>query len=184
MASVKPALDHLLKWEGRYANDPDDAGGETYVGITRKNFPAWSGWAFLDAAKEKGLPLNGDGLFESLRAAVLSFYVAYFWAPARCGELAHQGLADLYFSCAVNMGQRQAVKLLQRAVGAQDDGLIGPKTVAAANAAGAAALPALCKHVEAFYLDQVERRPTDRKFLRGWLNRLADYRPQDGQALA
>jgi hypothetical protein len=61
---------------------------------------------------------------------------------------------------------------------------VGPKTIAAANAAGETALPAMCKIVEAFYLDQVERRPSDQRFLRGWMNRLADYRNGESKVLA
>jgi lysozyme family protein len=184
MAAVKPALEKALKWEGRYSNDPKDAGGETYCGISRRAFPNWSGWPIIEEAKASRQGVAGDNLYHRLRSNILGFYVAYFWAPARCGDLTHQGLADLYFSCAVNMGQRQAVKLLQRAAGAKDDGIVGPKTIAAANAAGETALPAMCKIVEAFYLDQVERRPSDQRFLRCWMNRLADYRNGESKVLA
>lgn len=39
----------ILKWEGvAYENDPDDDGGETFCGITRKFEPSWQGWAMID----------------------------------------------------------------------------------------------------------------------------------------
>ena len=34
MADVKRLVPHILKWEGGWANDPDDLGGATNKGVT------------------------------------------------------------------------------------------------------------------------------------------------------
>ncbi len=44
MADFKKAFQILEKWEGGYSNHISDTGGETYKGITRKNYPKMSFW--------------------------------------------------------------------------------------------------------------------------------------------
>ena len=39
MGDFKTSLARTLRWEGGYSDDPVDRGGETYRGISRKNFP-------------------------------------------------------------------------------------------------------------------------------------------------
>ena len=52
--SFKKALEHMLKFEGGYANDPNDSGGETFRGVSRRNWPKWPGWPLIDRAKAEG----------------------------------------------------------------------------------------------------------------------------------
>ncbi len=56
--SFAEALKHTLEFEGGYANDPADRGGETFRGISRKNWPRWSGWDLIDQVKRKGADKN------------------------------------------------------------------------------------------------------------------------------
>ena len=59
MAQFEPAFEKTMKFEGGYANNPADRGGETYRGIARKIWPGWNGWPLVDAAKQKaGFPGN------------------------------------------------------------------------------------------------------------------------------
>ena len=53
MPIFKYAYDLTNKAEGSYANDPDDKGGETYGGISRKNHPIWRGWFRVDEVKRQ-----------------------------------------------------------------------------------------------------------------------------------
>ena len=39
MSQFDRALDFVLRWEGGYSNDPDDPGGETKFGISRRAYP-------------------------------------------------------------------------------------------------------------------------------------------------
>lgn len=43
----------LLAHEGNYANHPDDKGGETYRGITKKYNIDWYGWRYVDRKRAK-----------------------------------------------------------------------------------------------------------------------------------
>ena len=60
MADYKHSIAKVLRTEGGYVNDKDDSGGETYKGISRVNWPRWSGWVIVDICKKdsKNFPKN------------------------------------------------------------------------------------------------------------------------------
>ena len=51
MANFGDAFKKLSIKEGGYVNDKDDAGGETYKGISRRYNPTWQGWTMIDSYK-------------------------------------------------------------------------------------------------------------------------------------
>lgn len=86
-----------------------------------------------------------------------------------------------YFDTAVNSGAHQAAKLLQRTVGAVDDGIIGPKTasaVASACVLGSAEKVALslCEKKKSFYNAICKKNPDFLEFKNGWMNRVSDLK--------
>lgn len=58
-------------------------------------------------------------------------YARDYWGPAGCDAVGEQLRFDL-FDAAVNSGVKAAIQLLQRAVGEDDDGVLGPLTLQAA----------------------------------------------------
>lgn len=87
------------------------------------------------------------------------------------------------FDMAVNMGQRQAYKLVQRAINSLQssqelvvDGLVGPSTIGAINSLEKEDFE-LIVHVRTeqakFYLDLIENKPDLGSFTLGWLRRAA-----------
>ena len=76
-------------------------------------------------------------------------------------------LVDWYW-----MSGPTAVRRVQRLVGVQTDGIIGPKSIAAINIKGEGLAQDIYDDRRCFYEEIVARRPSQRKFLRGWLNRL------------
>lgn len=174
MAQFEPAFEATMKHEGGYAANPAgsaDRGGETYKGISRKNWPGWKGWALIDTAKQKpGFPRNLSSV-DGLESAVQTFYKFNFWPPY-IADLQNQELANWLFDKAVNMGLGQAVKLIQRAAGAVDDGRFGPKTANAISVADPIALLAACRaQASAFYIALADKNPSQKQFLKGWLAR-------------
>jgi len=59
-------------------------------------------------------------------------YYKDFWLTCKADKLPFP-IANALFDCAVNSGVRTAVKLLQRACGVTEDGIIGPATIDAAS---------------------------------------------------
>lgn len=166
MADFLKAHPFIIQHEGGYVNDPDDKGGETYRGITRKNFPSWPGWETVDNYK----PLNRGEIINSgiLDASVNQFYKLHFWDNIKGDRIDNQSVATYIYDWYVNAG-RNAIKELQRVLGITDDGLFGNGTLAAINAADDTLLAKLHEAREAYY----NRIATggNAKFLKGWLNR-------------
>ena len=155
------AFELLIKNEGGYVNDPHDHGGETNWGVTKA---AWSEYL--------GRAINEGEMKALTREDVKPFYKKMYWDKCHCDELP-SGLDYIVFDFAVNAGTGQAAKFLQRAVGADADGVIGKNTLALIDATHIAdMLEAFSNQKRDFYRAIVARNPTQAKFLNGWLNRV------------
>jgi len=150
----------VLESEGgtRLTVVPGDRGGQTYAGIARKPNPQWEGWKDID-----------QGLTPKL-SVVKSFYKSEFWDKIKGDELPN-GLDYLIYDFAVNAGVKRSVKTLQSCLGLTEDGVIGNKTLTAANNEANVMEKFNSKKGE-FYLNIVANDPTQSKFIKGWLNRV------------
>jgi lysozyme family protein len=178
MSSFLIAYDLTMSAEGGYVNDPLDAGGETYKGVSRVNHPHWEGWVTIDAIKTTKPPVLNTALNHQLplQEKVRHFYETEFWNVNRTGEIASQQLANQLFDTAVNSGGTTAAKLLQRAAGVTEDGMIGPRTLKAVNAAAPRELYNKFIAIrKKRYEDIVEQKPSQQRFMAGWLSRLTPY---------
>lgn len=104
-----PAVAFVLSLEGGRVVDQ---GGDTNLGISSNANP----------------DVDLDRL-DHVRA--IQLYRERYWQPVR-GAALPPALALVVFDGAVNMGVAQAVKLLQRVLRVEVDGVMGPLTVAAA----------------------------------------------------
>jgi lysozyme family protein len=134
MAKFSTAIVDTLKAEGGFVNDPFDAGGYTYRGITKKNFPTWAGWAKLATwVITHGQPKTGkiftDAEIPGLETDCLSFYKENFWDKVKGDEIHNQEVAADLFDSAVNMGIHQAVILCQRSLEIAETGKMDSSTL-------------------------------------------------------
>ncbi|MBN8926655.1 MAG: hypothetical protein BGO51_12345 [Rhodospirillales bacterium 69-11] len=113
----------VLAQEGGFSEDPADRGGATNFGITLATLRDW-----------RNAEVSASDVHALTRAEATEIYRARYWIPARCGDLG-PGVDLMVFDFGVNAGPATAVKHLQRALGVTDDGSIGPKTMAALQAA-------------------------------------------------
>lgn len=162
MADFDPIYERMILDEGGYklTDIKGDRGGQTYAGIARNAHPLWQGWLAIDRGEMPPADL------------VREFYYRRFWSPVCGDDIADQGVAETLFNFGVNAGTATAVKLAQIVVGATPDGALGPRTLAAINAADPAlfrALYALAKVKR--YAEIVNRDRSQGKFLLGWIHR-------------
>lgn len=147
------AFDRLIGHEGGYSNHPDDPGGETMWGVTAAVARA-NGYA----GSMRSYP----------RELAKSLYRSLYWDKVKADSMPFP-VAFQVFDAAVNHGTGQAAKFLQRAAGVVDDGIIGPKTLAAVAARDAAAILLLFNaEREQFYTD-LKTWPS---FGKGWSRRV------------
>lgn len=122
MADFKKAIEKISLSEGGYANDLNDSGGETYKGVSRKNWPNWIGWNLIDASVYKtNAALNA---IAGLQDLVVSFYKVNFWDKIGGDLIVSQPIANLLMDSAVNEGITPAVKRAQEIVGLPQTGKI------------------------------------------------------------
>jgi lysozyme family protein len=86
-------------------------------------------------------------------------------------ELVNQEAQAMLFDISFNMGQKTAIKLAQRALGLEDDGILGNITKNALKGLDKAKLYQARVN---YYQAIVNNNPSQKKFIKGWLNR-ANY---------
>ncbi len=106
------AITFVLEMEGGYTLDPNDPGGETKYGISKKAYPS------LDI---KNLTVD----------QAKDIYKRDYWEACQCDQLP-SAFAISVFDTAVNQGVGKAQRLLQIALDVDVDGVIGAKTISAA----------------------------------------------------
>ena len=148
------AFDRLLGIEGGYSNHPADAGGETMWGIT------------VAVARANGYMGPMRDMPKEFAKGV---YRAKYWDTVRANELP-QSLRYAMFDAAVNSGPEQAIRWLQRAVGAADDGILGPVTLRCLSECNPVAVE---KSMLGHRLRFMSALSNWSSFGRGWSNRIA-----------
>ncbi|MFZ6653781.1 glycoside hydrolase family 108 protein [Undibacterium sp. TJN19] len=141
----------LFKNEGGLSNHPLDSGKLTKFGISQRSYPQ----------------LNIAALTEVQAKAL---YKRDFWDANKLDQLP-LAVAFEFFDCAVNCGAGTAARILQRALGVADDGIVGAITLAAVNKIHPDKLAKrMLAHRIRFYT-KLANWPT---FGAGWVNRLAN----------
>jgi lysozyme family protein len=165
MANFKQAFEKTLKFEGGYANDPDDHGGKTMYGITEAVARAHG---YKGAMRDLSLEL------------AKKIYKSDYWEPNQLDRFP-QTLAENIFDCGVNCGVRTAAKMLQQLVRVKADGIIGPATLAATEdllwdfGEHELVLAYLLAREDRYY-NICRANPSQKKFLSGWLARIDKLR--------
>lgn len=152
--NFEKAFDRLIKHEGGYVNHPDDPGGETNWGITKRT----------------ALECGYTGPMRDLtRDQAKAIYKAAYWDRAKCDQY-DGAIAFQLFDAAVNHGIGNGIRFLQRAVDVADDGVVGQQTLAAIRAAGVTDVLMRFNAERLFFYTKL---PTFGTFGKGWVNRVA-----------
>lgn len=161
MSGFDAALAAVMENEGGFTDNPADPGN-------------WTGGA-IDAGLCRGTKWGiSAAAYPSLDIRNLTqqdardIYLQRYWVPIS-GDRLPSSVALLLFDAAVNLGVGRAVKLLQSAVGAVQDGLLGPKTLAAVLAADAAKVGVEFQTSRLLFMLGL---PAWRSFGHGWATRL------------
>jgi len=180
MADFKKAFKKLMKLE---FSSPKNAlhknKGEsdvTFMGIYRAAHPDLKLWGWIDnlmfiygdieAASEAAYNM------EAVVDEVKKFYKEKFWDEAKLDSVKSQKIAEEIFIFGVNVGMKNAVRAAQKVVGVEADGIVGPKTLKALNEFDENLFDIVFDAKEAeYYAKLVEKRPSFKIFLKGWLNR-------------
>ena len=179
MANFDRAFMKTMGHEGGYVNDPNDAGGETYRGISRRYHPSWEGWKIIDETRPN---IDADRLDNPVK----DFYKKMYWDVNLLDNFP-QSIANEMFDTGVNMGIGRAAKYLQECLNYLNrnetlfrdlvvDGDIGPATMNALNSISSGDLEILLVMLNVcqgrHYMEYMKKSPTQEKYARGWFKRV------------
>lgn len=126
MADFNKEFEKLILAEGIYGNDPDDSGGETFLGISRKYNPTWTGWKTIDEIKKSNGTKNLTKILKqnkSLTDSAKLYYKIRYWDIFRLDEIPSQKIAHEMFDTCVNMGSKSAILIAQQVIGMTPTGV-------------------------------------------------------------
>lgn len=159
----------VSKWEGGYVNDPTDRGGATNMGIT------------LTTWKHVGYDKNNDGLINATDIKLINkddfkLVLRKYWDKWDADKIKNQSIANILVDWYWGSG-KWGIVLPQRLLGLKEDGIAGPKTIAAVNAQNPKDFHAKLFAIRTQFLNNIVKNdPSQKKFIKGWLNRLNDFK--------
>jgi lysozyme family protein len=118
-SNFETCLALMLAHEGGFVNHPQDPGGMTNLGVTKR---VWEEWVGHEVDEKQMRALTPE--------TVAPLYKRKYWDAVRADELV-AGVDYCVFDVAVNSGPGRAIKFLQSCVGTTPDGGFGPATLAA-----------------------------------------------------
>lgn len=155
------SVEVVLKNEGGYINNPQDPGGETKFGISKKTYPS------LDIKT-----LSQDQAKE--------IYYQDYWLKNNLDKIDNPEVAAAALDTVVNHGRgpyliQQALQKLGK--GISIDGRIGPDTLSLINSTPPSLfLSALYDTRKAYYNGLIQSNPALNVYLKGWLSRIHPWK--------
>lgn len=167
MADFNKIIGEILKSEGGYVNNKNDAGGETNFGITKAVAVA-------------------NGYSGSMKDLSLDFakkiYKNEYWDKLKLDQVRNQEVAEILFDVAVNAGVGRAAEFMQKMINymtksnIEIDRKIGNITIGKINEIDTSkeaelATMLLATLQGAHYITCCDKREANEDFLLGWLRR-------------
>ena len=161
MADYRKLKPFILRWEGGYINDQADLGKQTNKGVTLSTYRSVFGKNKTVSDLKKITDEQWEFIFKK-----------FYWDKWKADDIKDQNVANIivdWLWCSGSYG----IKIPQRVLGVSADGIVGSKTIAAVNARDGRELFDTIKQERKDFIDRIcQTRPQNRKFKKGWLNRI------------
>lgn len=182
-------IKNILKKEGPYSNDSNDLGGETVYGVTRKYSGDSEIWPIVDRYKEK---FSGNELADAISkdvtiVTVVTLIYSHLWNDYNLNKYPIE-FSHCLFDMMIHLGKQPSIKMLQKTLNSLNyndkfgedlpiTGNFGNMTKARINQIFKDSknikivIRLLFAQKYCHYLDLVNNKKSQRKFIRGWMTR-------------
>ena len=188
MARVELLAPYIKKWEGGFVHDPTDAGGATNMGVTIGTYEVY--------CRKKGYPRpTVERLKKLTEKEWIDILKTLYWDRWQADSIKSQKVANILVDWVWGSG-KYGITIPQRLLGVEQDGVVGEKTLKAVNDADPDELFESIFNARRKFLEDITARSirryeerigrkatekellkhTNKRFLKGWMNRLEDIR--------
>ena len=171
MADWNKYKDTILELEGGYQKHPSDPGNYNSRGeLVGTNH----GISAILYERIIGYPPSEYDMRNITKQEAQNIFYRYYWLPMRADKIRSQAIAETFIDHGINAGKRTSVKMMQRLLNneyytnLEVDGIVGPKTLKAINAAPEKDLFDKFNEARIRYYESLGR-PV---FLAGWIARV------------
>jgi len=169
MSNVILFAPFVKKWEGDFSNDPLDSGGATMHGITLYTFKVYCRAKRLPVPTVQDLKNISDEMW-------LDVLKTMFWDRWKADLITNQSVANLLVDFVWASG-KWGIKIPQRVLGVQDDGIVGNITLSTLNKKNQKEFfDKVWGERVKFLQNIVKNNPTQKRFIKGWINRINDLK--------
>jgi lysozyme family protein len=164
MANINLLIPKILQWEGKFVNDPTDRGGATNMGVT-----------FATFKEVFGEDSTIDELVSMTKEMFVMVLKNLYWDRRHADEIINQSVAEILVDW-VWASEKWGIMIPQRILKTDDDGVVGPKTIASLNNQDQEDFFDKVKQARFSFINSIILHdPSQEKFHKGWNNRINDY---------
>lgn len=184
MATIDKYIPIVLRWEASvslkqnetleqafnrakktgFSNDPKDNGGATMVGVTIGTYRSYCKYK---GKKSPTIDQLKNISYKEWRDIIHTMY----WSKWKADLIEDQNVANMLVDWVWMSGQGVGIKKVQKLLNLTQDGIVGPKTLKAVNETDN--LLKLVYNARAAHFNQIVRsNPSQKKWLKGWMNRI------------
>lgn len=167
MADKNKLIPIIKRWEGGYSDNPNDRGGATNSGVTLAVYQSVYG-------KNK----TKNDLKRMTNEQWNYIFTKLYWNKWKADEIKNQSIANILVDW-VWMSGYGTIKKIQSLFGLTADGIVGNKTISYINSHDQEEVfNKIWNRRKQFYESLVKNNPSQKVFLKGWMNRLNTYKFQ------
>lgn len=167
MADKNKLIPTIKKWEGGYSDNPNDRGGATNSGVTLAVYQSVYGKSKTKNDLKKMTSDQWNYIFTKL-----------YWNKWKADEIKNQSIANILVDW-VWMSGYGTIKKIQSLFGLTADGIVGNKTISYINSQDQEEVfNKIWNRRKQFYESLVKNNPSQKVFLKGWMNRLNTFKFQ------